>query len=259
MICLDLTNQYSTLLVDFLNANNDAARLAALNAAAANGAGIAHQNREQGGSKRNFKNAVEGQIRAFAAPDNPDKLLILNPSQFTPTKQTSGMYQNNAELTTLTPSEVAGIVSDAALLVSQEQGMTNQARMCLVYEEAHSLVPEWNSVAAEGDKQATAVSARAILQGRKYGLGCLLITQRTANVTKTILNQCNTVFAMRTFDDTGKEFLANYLGVSYASVLPSLKERHAVFFGRASSCENPVLLRLNERDAFLARFRAPQD
>lgn len=45
-----------------------------------------------------------------------------------------------------------------------------------------------------------------------YGFGCLLVNQRTANVAKTILNQCNTVFAMRTFDDTGKAFLANYLG-----------------------------------------------
>ena len=48
-------------------------------------------------------------------------------------------------------------------------------------------------------------------------------------VTKTILNQCNSVFAMRTFDDTGKEFLANYLGRSYADVLPNLSERHAIF------------------------------
>lgn len=89
--------------------------------------------------------------------------------------------------------------------------MTDRGSVCLVYEEAHSLVPEWNSVVAEGDKAATARSARAILQGRKYDFGCILITQRTANVTKTILNQCNTIFA-RTFDDTGKEFSSNYIG-----------------------------------------------
>ena len=135
-------------------------------------------------------------------------------------------------------------------------GMTDQARVCLVYEEAHTLVPEWNSVASEGDKAATAASARAILQGRKFGLGCLLITQRTANVTKTILNQCNTIFAMRTFDDTGKEFLSNYIGRDYADVLPSLSERHAVLFGKGSSCDNPVMLRLNDRDDFVNVFRS---
>lgn len=110
-------------------------------------------------------------------------------------------------------------------------------------------------MATESDRAATNGTARAILQGRKYGLGCLVISQRTANVTKTILNQCNTIFAMRTFDDTGKDFLANYIGGDYASVLSALPERHAVFFGKASSCENPVLIRLNDRDKFLAVFR----
>lgn len=118
------------------------------------------------------------------------------------------------------------------------------------------MVPEWSSAVAEGDKAASNGSSRAILQGRKYGLGCLLITQRTANVTKTILNQCNTVFAMRTFDETGKEFLANYIGKDYASSLSSLAERHAVMFGKASSCENPILIRLNDREEFLEAFRA---
>jgi len=61
---------------------------------------------------------------------------------------------------------------------------------------------------------------------------------------------------MRTFDDTGKDFLANYIGSDYSSVLPSLEERHAVLFGKASTCENPVLLRLNDRDKFLEAFRA---
>jgi uncharacterized protein len=133
--------------------------------------------------------------------------------------------------------------------------MIDYARICLVFEEAHSIVPEWNSVASDGDRAATAATARAILQGRKYGLRCLLITQRTANVTKTILNQCNTIFAMRTFDDTGKDFLSNYIGSEYASILPSMEARHAVLFGKASCCENPVLLRLNDRDAFTAVFR----
>lgn len=60
---------------------------------------------------------------------------------------------------------------------------------------------------------------------------------------------------MRTFDDTGKEFLSNYVGRDYAETLSSLPERHAVFFGRASSCENPVLIELNNRDEFKQSFR----
>ena len=109
---------------------------------------------------------------------------------------------------------------------------------------------------AEGDRAASNGTARAILQGRKYGLGCLLITQRTANVTKTILNQCNTIFAMRTFDETGKEFLGKLLGKGVRQrLIDSRVERQAVFFGRGSSCENPILIRLNDRADFVRVFR----
>jgi hypothetical protein len=253
VICLDLTNQYAQLLADFIDPVHEEAQRQAL--VTAGQGGKAHQNQEQGGSHLAFRAKMAEQLRSFVDQNEARKLKILNPSQFEVTRQASGMYNNNANMATLTPTEITSIITDVALAVCQELGMTDRARVCLVYEEAHSLVPEWNSVVAEGDKAATSRSARAILQGRKYGLGCLLVTQRTANVTKTILNQCNTIFAMRTFDDTGKEFLSNYIGSDYAGVLPSLDARHAVVFGKASSCENPVLVRLNDRDAFVGAFR----
>jgi hypothetical protein len=137
--------------------------------------------------------------------------------------------------------------------------MTDKARVCLVFEEAHSLVPEWNFVTEENDQHAASRTARAILQGRKYGFGCILVTQRTANVSKTILNQCNTIFAMRSFDETGEKFLSNYIGSKYSSKLPTLQERQAIFFGRASSCENPVMIRLNDQADFRRVFRASKD
>ena len=254
VICLDLTNQYAEQLSDFLDADYEEARLSELNAVG--GRGPAHQNKEEGGTRKAFKAKVVEQFREFLGPANRRFLRVYNPTQFDVWQQTGGMFQGSAAMSSLTPCEITAIISEATLEVVQEMGMTDSARVCLVYEEAHSLVPEWNSVAAEGDRTAAAASSRAILQGRKYGLGCLLITQRTANVTKTILNQCNTIFAMRIFDDTGKDFLSNYIGGDYATVLPSLEERHAVVFGRASTCDNPVLVRLNDRDDFLNAFRA---
>ena len=254
VICLDLTDQYATELADFVDQGYQDAVNQTLSAAA-RGRPVA-QGKEEGGSMRTFNTAVVDAISAFLSPETEQSILIFNPAGFRVSKQTTNAYNNQAAFTDLTPSEITAMFSSAALKACQELGMTDSARACLVYEEAHSLVPEWNSVASEGDRNATAASARAILQGRKFGLGCLLITQRTANVTKTILNQCNSVFAMRTFDDTGKEFLGNYIGSEYARVLPSLKERHAVFFGKASSCDDPVLLRLNDRDKFLEAFRA---
>lgn len=254
VVCLDLTNQYAVQLAPFIDADHEKALDDQLRAA---GAGRpVKPDVEAGGSRPTFRAKVREQLKSFMAPESGRWLRILNPSQFEVTRQDSRPFKDAAAMATLTAAEITAIFSEEALAVCQELGMTDDARLCLVYEEAHTLIPEWNSVAAEGDKHATAASARAILQGRKYGLGCLLITQRTANVTKSILNQCNTVFALRSFDDTSRDFLSNYIGKDYAQVLSTLPQRHAVFFGKASSCSNPVMVRVNDRDAFVAAFRA---
>jgi uncharacterized protein len=143
---------------------------------------------------------------------------------------------------------VTAIISRELLfLVSDE--MSDTLKLCLVLEEAHSLAPEWNSAANDGEKQASMATARAIMQGRKFGFGAIVVTQRTANVTKSILNQCNTVFAMRTYDQTGTEFLGNFIGSDYAQLLANLRDRHAIVFGKASSCASPLLVELNDRVA----------
>jgi hypothetical protein len=190
--------------------------------------------------------------------ENDARLLVINPQIFEVTGP-SGMYPergtNTFALRTLTVVDVTRIFAEALLdEVSRRYPADPTApvepRVCLVLEEAHSLVPERFSYAATGEGEATAGTARALLQGRKYGLGTLLITQRTANVTKTILNQCHTVFAMRSFDARSEEFLENYIGREFASVLSTLDERQAVLFGRGSTSESPVLIDLNNRERF---------
>jgi hypothetical protein len=255
VICLDLTNQYASALAPYYNSETETACIKKLQATGQSGKKNVKKNVEEGGSRQVFEAAIAEDLKHFVNPENVYRLKIYNPAQFEVWKQDSKPYQDTASMASLTPAEITHIISDATLKAVAELGMTDRARVCLVYEEAHSLVPEWNSSVAEGDRGAANGSARSILQGRKYGLGCLLITQRTANVTKTILNQCNTVFAMRTFDETGKEFLGNYLGREYANMLPTLEERQAVFFGRGSSCENPILIRLNDRGDFTRVFR----
>jgi hypothetical protein len=139
-----------------------------------------------------------------------------------------------------------------AVLVWAKQNLQTQgfqkpkAKICVVFEEAHSLIPEWNSAGSPSDKDHVNRTSQAILQGRKYGVGALVITQRTANITKTILNQCNTIFALQSFDQTGLEFLKNYIGEGYANALSTLLKRQVVIFGKASSSRRPIIARLTE-------------
>jgi len=258
VICLDLTDEYSDQLKEHCyDFSGDDLYKNLIGITGAKGKTSVSQNVEEGGSKRVFAGVLDSYIERFIHSDMGNNLIVFNPSQYEVWRQDSKPFSGKASMASLSPTEITQLFTESALKACQKLGKVEKghARVCLVYEEAHSLVPEWNTVVNEGDKAAVNGTARAVLQGRKFGLGCLLITQRTANVTKTILNQCNTIFAMRIFDDTGKEFLSNYIGRDYASILPSLQERHAVFFGKASSCENPVLIRLNDRDKFLEVFR----
>lgn len=258
IVCIDLTNQYAIELSRYLNGAQEAETLKYLQEIGAGGKTKCKKNVEEGGSVKDFADAIYGDLKTFVDSES-QFMKVYNPSHFEVWYQDSKPYEGIASMATLSPTGITQIISDSVLKIVQEKGMCDEARVCLVYEEAHSLIPEWNSTAAEGDRAASNGTARAILQGRKYGLGCILVTQRTANVTKTILNQCNTIFAMRTFDDTGKGFLANYIGNEHAEILPTLQERYAIFFGKASNCENPVLLRLNDRDKFLSVFREKDD
>jgi len=262
VIWLELTNQYAEKLDKYYKKELEDASLKTIQEAGEKDQDKWAENPEEGGSLPNLTQAVLDDLKTFLKTDNTNMLKIYNPSKLFAKKQFSdprtyqsgGQWCRSASLWAVTPVEITKIVAECVLEICQDQ-MSDKARVCLVLEEAHSLIPEWATVACEGDKSATNATARAILQGRKYGLGSLLITQRTANVTKTILNQCNTIFAMRTFDDTGKGFLSNYIGREHADILSTLQERCAVVFGKASSCENPVLLRLNDRDKFLSIFR----
>lgn len=134
-------------------------------------------------------------------------------------------------------------------------GKNLPAKLCIVFEEAHSLIPEWNQVSVQSDKDQVNNTARIILQGRKFGLGSILITQRTANVTKTILNQCNTIFALQSFDQTGLEFLRNYMGDEYSGALSRLPQRQAVLVGKSSSSQKPIIFQI---DNYNDRWEGPK-
>jgi uncharacterized protein len=262
VICIDLTNQYARELSDFYNTEHEKECLKTILDAGQHDKKAFTEDPKEGGSIQHFREAIYNDISQFLNEDVTHSLKIYNPAELSATKQEQEPksfaigkdWHRHAVLSQITPVEITYIITEICLNLLQDT-MSDKARLCLVFEEAHCLIPEINFVTVESDKRAAAGTARAILQGRKYGLGCLLITQRTANVSKTILNQCNTIFAMRSFDETGKDFLSNYIGLKYSSKLPILQERQAIFFGRASSCENPVLIRLNDQADFRRIFR----
>jgi hypothetical protein len=256
IICIDITCQYFAEINKYINAGVSEIDYAAIDVAISPRYKAINKDIEEGGNYKIFKDQITARISQLLDTAE-QRILIINPQQFNVSYQVGevknkkvGPGQNDwlevASMRELSVAEITRLLSEVSLELCKSNGMTDDARLLLVYEEAHSLVPEWNSVSNDGDKSATNGTAKVILQGRKYGLGTFVITQRTANISKSILNQCNTIFAMRVFDDTGKQFLENYIGSDYSNLLPTLEERHCIAIGKAMKLKQPVILELND-------------
>ncbi len=248
VICLDITNQYASDkgLYKYISPGiiaNEIKRekLDELEGKAENKGDPT--DKATWGNVKEFRALMQSAISRFM--DTDDKLvMVLNPEVYV-VKRASSDYKSNS-FDDVSLVEKVQIISEQILKKCMSMGQIDKARCCVVYEEAHSLTPEFNSIVVKEDSSHANGTAKVILQGRKYGLGCIIVTQRTANVTKSILNQCNTIFALRVFDDTGKSFLENYIGMDYSNILPTLEERHAVVIGKGIGLKQPVILQLND-------------
>lgn len=117
-------------------------------------------------------------------------------------------------------------------------------RILIVIEEAHTIIPEWNFTGSNDKTSQSVINAisQIALQGRKYDIGFMVIGQRTANISKTILTQCNTMICFQAFDDTNFNFLGNYIGKEMAMTLPAMKKYHAIIAGKALKSDLPLIV-----------------
>lgn len=116
-------------------------------------------------------------------------------------------------------------------------------RVCVVLEEAHTIIPEVNSLGVSDRASSATVNsiAQIALQGRKYNIGFIVIAQRTANVSKTVLTQCNSIISFQELDKTSKDFLSSYLGQEYIRTLSSLRFKTAIATGKAFRSTTPMI------------------
>ena len=119
----------------------------------------------------------------------------------------------------------------------------------MAIEEAHTVIPEWNFAGSSDKTSQSLVNSisQVALQGRKYGVGFMVITQRTANVSKTILTQCNTVICFKAFDEASFNFLGNHIGKELVQTLPRLKQFHAIVSGKAVKSNLPMIVDLKRQ------------
>ncbi len=147
------------------------------------------------------------------------------------------------------PNEVAGPLTAAIarLLFQYKVWQTREERerdpFLLVCEEAHRYVPDVGLAEYQSAQKAI---RRIAKEGRKYGLGLLLVSQRPSDVERTVLSQCNSWIVMRLTNTTDQEHVTRFLPdnlAGLAKLLPSLSRQEAIFVGEAAAVPARIIVR----------------
>ena len=144
------------------------------------------------------------------------------------------------------PNEVAGPLTAliSRLLFQYKLWQTREERkkdpILLVCEEAHRYVPNHGEAQY---KEAQEAIRRIAKEGRKYGLGLGLISQRPSDVESTVLSQCNSWIILRLTNSSDQDHVAKFLPDSLSGLtkmLSALTRREAIFVGEAAALPSRI-------------------
>lgn len=115
----------------------------------------------------------------------------------------------------------------------------------LVCEEAHRYL--WDDRTGKTISLAVHAAGQVAKEGRKYGVGLGIISQRPSEVSPSIVSQCGTIITLRLGNERDLAFVRNALPDSAAGLmqaLPALNTREAIVFGQGVAF--PTRLTVNE-------------
>ena len=117
--------------------------------------------------------------------------------------------------------------------------------LLIVMEEAHSYLGD------SGNSAASVATQRIVKEGRKYGIGAMIVSQRPAEINATILSQCGTFFAMRLSNATDRSHVTSALSDNLeglTSMLPVLRTGEAIILGEAVGLPMRTMIQAPPRD-----------
>lgn len=122
-----------------------------------------------------------------------------------------------------------------------------QRPILLVFEEAHRYLPSGEGQFIQGYARKSA--QRILKEGRKYGLGAVLVSQRPSELDETLLSQCGTFIALRLSNSQDQGRVRSALPDELAGIvdlLPALRTGEAIVSGEATQIPSRVRIKLIE-------------
>ena len=156
----------------------------------------------------------------------------------------------------LVPSDVLHIVIAVTARIIFEATQryrrinTQELPTVLVLEEAHTFVNVGGSQEAGNptpEQMCRETFERIAREGRKFGLGLVLASQRPSELSPTVLAQCNTFLLHRIVNDRDQTLVGRLMPDNLGRLLeelPSLPSQQAILLGWAT--EVPVLVEITE-------------
>lgn len=119
----------------------------------------------------------------------------------------------------------------------------------LVMEEAHTFIKRYRDdvESYDGASVCCQVFERIAREGRKFGLGLVLSSQRPSELSQTALSQCNSFLLHRMSNDLDQKLVHSLVPDNLRGLLrelPSLPAQNAILLGWAS--ELPLLVKMND-------------
>ncbi len=120
----------------------------------------------------------------------------------------------------------------------------------LVVDEAHNLIKRYGQEEGENissQKLCTQAFEKIAKEGRKFGLGLIIASQRPSELSQTVLSQCNTFLLHRIVSDRDQEIVKRLVPDAMGGILselPVLPSRKAILLGWATPV--PLLVEIKE-------------
>lgn len=141
---------------------------------------------------------------------------------------------------------IVSLVAKLAFSVQQWTPQPSRHPIALFCDEAHLYIPERHDSGGAGDISVE-IFERVAKEGRKYGVGLVVISQRPSEVNRTVISQCNNLVAMRLTNGEDQSVVRRLLPDSlggFGELLPVLDTGEALVVGDASLL--PTRIRITE-------------